>query len=382
VPANLKFMEDQVTLNPRALPLCLLLGGLAPLLTPEAAHAGRSLNDTALQVCLEADDITVSTQCSDSGQDAAVGRDVTASDDSDGKYGFSFVKVAADGSLLPASATQWSCVKDKVTGLLWEVKTNDGGLRDYRLLYTNHGDLRAGDSSRLVDAVNTTGLCGRNDWRLPDRHELQSLVDYGRASGATAIDQRWFPNSLYAYHWTGSTYVGATAASWLVTFDRRVKVYFAKRQQTYAVRLVNGSPTPEPAFTAMGDEVLDNNTGLIWKRCTEGQLWTGSTCEGELVLRTWGKAVDYAKARALETGVAWRLPNPKEIGSITDATRYSPPIDPVAFPNTPSLRYWTSSFDPLSSSGAFFANFQHGGIANHDRHRFYAIRLVRDALAP
>lgn len=38
-------------------------------------------------------------------------------------------------------------------------------------------------------------------------------------------------------------------------------------------------PTAE-CFTLNGTEVTDQRTGLIWKRCSEGQGWSGSTCTG------------------------------------------------------------------------------------------------------
>ena len=55
-----------------------------------------------------------------------VGRDATVRTNasSDGVRGFSFVQ-------LPGG-----CVRDEVTGLDWEVKTNDGGLRDWTKTYT------------------------------------------------------------------------------------------------------------------------------------------------------------------------------------------------------------------------------------------------------
>lgn len=369
--------------------LCCLLAGLVQAVSVGAAQAAPklpdtaptgALNDTGLRVCLAPDEVTVTDQCSGTGQDAASGRDVSVNIPADGKAGFSFIKVGPQGGVLPATASQWDCVADQITGLLWEVKTTDGGLRDYHWRYTNHGDKRIADTSSYVDAVNAVGLCGRTDWRLPTRNELQSIVDYGRAAGTSAIDLNWFPNTAYAYSWTATPYIGATEASWAVSFERRVKVYFAKRHQNYAVRLVNGALTAPPVYTFSGDEVLDTTTGLIWKRCSEGQVWTGSSCEGTLLLRLWNRAVEYAQAQAAATGVAWRIPNPKEFGSIIDPSRYGPTVDPLVFPNTPSLRYWSSSFDPVSKSGAFFANFQHGGIADHDRHRYYPMRLVRDAV--
>ena len=63
-------------------------------------------------------------------QDCSLGRDLTYSDDEVGHAGFDFTKLDVDGRVLPTEAEQWHCVQDNVTGLVWEIKTNDGGLHD------------------------------------------------------------------------------------------------------------------------------------------------------------------------------------------------------------------------------------------------------------
>ncbi|NVK75377.1 MAG: DUF1566 domain-containing protein [Oceanospirillaceae bacterium] len=113
----------------------------------------------------------------------------------------SYSKLSATGKLLPDSARQWSCVKDNKTGLVWEVKTDDGGIHDKNNKYrwggkgvsqTALGDYqgnnkrkpanwdgrgkRHDDWNTLVDGSNQHNLCGFNDWRVPDLYELASLV--------------------------------------------------------------------------------------------------------------------------------------------------------------------------------------------------------------
>ncbi len=39
----------------------------------------------------------------------------------------SYTKLDKDGNALPVTATSWSMVKDNVTGLIWEMKTNKDG---------------------------------------------------------------------------------------------------------------------------------------------------------------------------------------------------------------------------------------------------------------
>ncbi|MBP8289539.1 MAG: DUF1566 domain-containing protein, partial [Chromatiaceae bacterium] len=140
------------------------------------------------------------------GQDASYGRDATQDNDADGHAGFSFTKLDANGNALAASAGAWSCVRDNVTGLTWEVKTDDGGLRDKDWTYTwynpdpatNGGssgrpdpgtgeenyansnscqDPARCDTAKFVADVNQASLCGDGDWRLPTVEELLSIVD-------------------------------------------------------------------------------------------------------------------------------------------------------------------------------------------------------------
>lgn len=122
-----------------------------------------------------------------------------------------------DATASEANFDRWSCVKDDETGLVFEIKTADMGLRDYRHRYTwygsdaaknagDHGigDLGVGittyyqtedpevpivaipgsdicfdsnrcDTEKYVQDVNTAGLCGHNDWRLPTVDELALL---------------------------------------------------------------------------------------------------------------------------------------------------------------------------------------------------------------
>ena len=186
--------------------------------TPAAPSAATGLlNDTGVTAsqCYQAGSGTL-VSCSsaaalalNNAQDGMSGRDAngTTNGSADGKLGFSFAAVAG------------GCVRDNVTGLMWEVKTNDGGLRDWNTTYTNYGDGRAGDASAYVTAVNASGLCGHNDWRLPSADELQSIVDYGVAYPGPTIDTTWFPNTKGSVYWTSSPYVGYSAYAWVVDFD-------------------------------------------------------------------------------------------------------------------------------------------------------------------
>jgi YD repeat-containing protein len=161
-------------------------------------------------------------------QDGMLGRDVTHPDNSDGKLGFSYSLVG--------SYDKTECVKDNVSGLIWEGKTGAfSGLRDGNNNYTNYGDGRPGDASSYVAAVNATFLCGHSDWRLPTPAELQSLVDYGVT--APAIDSSWFPNTSINPYWSSVGVASDDSYAWVVYFFNGY-VYNLYRQYDLPVRLV------------------------------------------------------------------------------------------------------------------------------------------------
>lgn len=197
------------------------------------------LNDTGITTC--SDESTNGLTCPVTGfegQDGEYGRDVTHNDDADGNKGFSFTKLDANGNDLPASASDWSCVKDNVTGLIWEVKTNDGGLRDKDNTYTwynsdaNTNGGYAGysnggscpdsgncDTEKYVASVNAAGLCGANDWRMPSKEQLRSIVNYATINPAIDID--YFPHTQSDWYWAASPYAYGSyyAWSWSVNFN-------------------------------------------------------------------------------------------------------------------------------------------------------------------
>lgn len=198
-----------------------------------------NLNDTGIDWCGDRRSNNLNCPVSDyPHQDAKYGRDATHDDDSDGHAGFVFTKLDADGDALPASATDWTCVRDQTTGLIWEVKTKGGDLRDEGHTYTwynpdssvnggtdgrsNGGTCAGGidcDTQAYVQAVNNQGLCGFSDWRMPNRRELHSIVDHSRTN--VAIDTGYFPNTPETTFWSASGYAILSDQSyqaWSVNF--------------------------------------------------------------------------------------------------------------------------------------------------------------------
>jgi len=198
--------------------------------------------DTGITTCASATDNTLT--CPQAGfdqQDAESGHDNTNNDNSDGRAGFSFTKLDSNGNDLAANEPTWSCVRDNVTGLVWEIKTNDGGLRDRDNTFGwynpdsstnggNAGNISGGgictggiscNTSAYVAAVNATGLCGVNDWRMPTAEELLSLRDYGSLT-PPGIDTTYF-NDLSILNsltfWASESDASSPANAWVVYYS-------------------------------------------------------------------------------------------------------------------------------------------------------------------
>ncbi|MFQ3247174.1 MAG: subtilisin family serine protease [Arenicella sp.] len=146
-------------------------------------------------------------------QDCYHGRDATHNDDSDGHAGFSYTKLNNLGVELSALATDWSCVRDNVTELVWEVKTDDGGEHDKDNDYKWGGDSVLGsgygeyftDWNQLINSANNSELCGYSDWRIPSPFELMGLVNFN--VDTSGIDDRYFPRTRNIFqdcYWTNT----------------------------------------------------------------------------------------------------------------------------------------------------------------------------------
>jgi hypothetical protein len=70
-------------------------------------------------------------------------------------------------------------ITDHLTGLMWEKLSDDGSIHDKDTGYLNH----AGAFVK-IDALNSAAFAGHNDWRLPNRRELDSIIDLGRYNPA------------------------------------------------------------------------------------------------------------------------------------------------------------------------------------------------------
>ena len=143
--------------------------------------------------------------------------------------------------------------------------------------------------------------------------------------------------------------------------------------------LAAGCAWADAPFTVSTDstEVTDGRTGLVWRRCAEGMAATGGSCTGTASTFTHEQALTRARDQATSTGVAWRLPNVKELASLVDRSKSNPAIDTAAFPVTPVNAFWSSSPIVGSAGYAWHVGFGGGNGFGFNRSNAFPVRLVR-----
>lgn len=123
-------------------------------------------------------------------------------------------------------------VTDAATGLTWEKKDNSGGIHDKDTTYTwSTGGLVMDGSLATVflDTLNSNGFAGHHDWRIPNRFELETLLDGDTENPSTwpAFDTACPSACTTAtcsctrpgVYWSSSTYVSNPSGAWAVNFN-------------------------------------------------------------------------------------------------------------------------------------------------------------------
>ena len=143
---------------------------------------------------------------------------------------------------------------------------------------------------------------------------------------------------------------------------------FAAWRMGVIVVLVAGAAGPSMAaktYTINADgTVTDPATSLTWKRCAEGQTWSGTTCTGAAATTSWAAAVALNGATFAGKST-WRLPSLDELKSIVDASVASPTIDRLAFPGAPSSTFWTGSLLQGNANNVSVVDFATGTGASY-----------------
>ncbi|MDC3190860.1 DUF1566 domain-containing protein [Pseudoalteromonas elyakovii] len=212
------------------------------------------INDTGMSDCYNNSQIIDCDSEDFPSQDADVGRDSVVNQldkVGQGDLAFDFTKMNEYAKELPDDATSFSCVRDNVTGLIWEVKASDtsderASINQYTWYLNGTTGVQTGsvkgaaNSScnnstdcglqTYIDYVNNSDLCNGTNWRVPTYTELLGLLDYAKQGESTLLNSDFFPNqpsdtqlssdsSSFMPYWTSQTAADGTSLSQAYIID-------------------------------------------------------------------------------------------------------------------------------------------------------------------
>jgi hypothetical protein len=257
-------------------------------------------------------------------------------------------------------------VTDNNTGLIWQKEDND---TDYNW-YQASGTFDAAYNPSTYSVCGSLSLGGYSDWRLPSKKELMTIVDYGVHFPGPTINATYFPNTQLSFYWSSTPYADNPYFAWSVNFRDGGVDHDRGKGDYYYVRCMHGGQSPSQNLIDNGNgTVTDNVTGLLWQQGEPGPM-------------RWDSALSYCEGLYLAGHSDWRLPNIKELESLTSDTRYNPAIDTNFFPSVIASAYWSSTTNAyVNPSNAWFVHFYDGHIFDYEKSlNHYYVRCVRGGL--
>ena len=241
-------------------------------------------------------------------------------------------------------------VSDNVTGLTWEASPP-----------STQGTWE--DALSYCDGLS---LGGFEDWRLPTRIEMTSVLDYSQPGWSNDA----FSGASGGFHRTSSDWIltinqqgagSGTDFAWAFNMSDGIVSNAYSKASDARYRCVRSSGTGEgPSEAALeppnhyssvaAGEVRDNYTGLIWQAAGSDEV----DHEGAL-----------AYCAVLDLGGnSWRLPSIRELATLVDEAKVAPSINEDFFSDTKygsrsNNWYWASDEDALSDA-AWALNFDDG----------------------
>ncbi|THB77012.1 MAG: DUF1566 domain-containing protein [Desulfobulbaceae bacterium] len=276
-------------------------------------------------------------------------------------------------------------VLDQLTQLVWP---KDANIADNILNW--HEGLE------WICELNGKEFFGRDDWRMPNRRELRSLIDHSCKNPALPKGHV-FENVNLGWYWTSTTSTVNNRYAWYLHTEGG-RMFYGNKSEFYWVWPVAGEnktlprtgtnvtyddngkvctsvcngqdgdllsgivwPTPRFEMTIYG--VLDNLTGLVW--CQETFINDNPV--------SWDKAIEMIDCYCRDRGQQYRLPTINELESLVDASQHFPAL-PANHPfSNPREAYWSSTTSGYETDWAYVLYLNKGAVGvgyktNHDFH--------------
>jgi hypothetical protein len=272
-------------------------------------------------------------------------------------------------------------VLDHQTDLMWSMDASPG---EFPMSWAESFD--------FIQNLNTEEYQNYNDWRLPNRRELFSLISHERINPALPAKHP-FKNIFHGYYWSAGTCARLPGQAWYVHLGG-ARVYRGMKYASYMVWPVRsagkqphgvfftgqhkcyndrGNPIecdqdplqhasiragikwPKPRFSIDDETVTDRLTGLIWT----------SNASFSKAFVTWEQAGKIIRQMNIQKAFGfnnWRIPHIRELESLTDMGMHSPAL-PADHPfiNIQHF-YWSGTTSMYESRYAWTFYLQDGAV--------------------
>lgn len=243
-----------------------------------------------------------------------------------------------------------------------------------------------------VKELNTSGICGYRNWKVPNRKELFSLMSHGTINPSLPKGHP-FTNVFPSYYWSSSTCVRLPNQAWYIHLGG-ARVFKGMKSGSYMVWPVRtvepdnkselletgqrlcfdedgntidchgtgqdgdiqaGRKLNENHFTKHEKTVYDHYTGLTWMRDANVHQDT----------MAWSTAFDLISelnSKIVYGYADWRVPNIIELESLTGMGQHSPALFVHHVFNNVQDFYWSSTTSVYDDSYAWVLYVVDGAV--------------------
>jgi hypothetical protein len=265
---------------------------------------------------------------------------------------------------------------DRLTGLTW---LSDAGYFEWPATWF--------EALEAVADLSRRDHLGCNDWRLPNRRELWSLISFTDRNPALPAGHL-FRNVFLGWYWSSTTAARNPSYAWVIQMTGG-RVFFEDKRRDAMIwpcrgasrvipatgeglvvdreepplsgahvdggaREAAGCAWPEPRFETREDRVADRLTGRCW-------MQTADLCGGEV---SWTVALDRVRRlnKGGPTSALWRLPTIRELESLLDARRSDPSLPAGHVFQRVGAGYWSSTTSAFEHDWAMVLHLDRGAI--------------------
>lgn len=213
------------------------------------------------------------------------------------------------------------------------------------------------EAFEYTEGLNASQYLGRNDWRLPDRRELYSLISHQNINPALQ-EAHPFTDVFSGYYWTASPCSRLINQAWYIHMGGG-RIYRGIKENSYMVWPVAGEPVDRYSrpdrFNAKGNTVLDRLIRRMW-RMPSGDMSKPVK---------WQEALEMIDAfnRCQADGFGnWRIPNIRELESLVDLEQHSPALPECFRVGQIAEGYWSSTTSVYEARYAWVLYSQDGAV--------------------